>query len=243
LRTAFIIASFKELDTLPLLLIDLTKYLDKSDFIVIADDSPDEFRPRIEEFCNSIFQGLETKYLISYGDTKSGRGNAVRRGIREALGTYPEIEFVIEMDADSSHQPKDIIALRNLESEADLIIGSRYLPASQIIGWPLSRRIFSKLLNLIIPKILGIKITDITNGLRRYKAESAKLFLMVEPKNLGFTYLSEQALILHRQGKSIEEIQTTFVNRTVGKSTVTYKEIVSSLRGMFELLKTNRRDH
>ena len=243
MRTALIVASFKELETLPLLLKDLTKYLDKSDLVVIADDSPSEFRPRIEEFCKLIFQDLETKYLISYGDTKSGRGNAIRRGIREALSAYPEIEFVIEMDADSSLQPKDIIALRNIESEADFIIGSRYLSTSQIIGWPLSRRIFSKILNLIIPRMLGIKITDITNGLRRYRSESAKLFLLIEPKNLGFTYLSEQALILHHEGKCIEEIQTTFVNRTVGKSTVTYREIISSLRGIFELVKTNRKGH
>ena len=232
-----------ELEALPLLLKNLSDFLDESDIVVIADDSPLEYRGEIEKSCISIFENSKTKFLLSYGYKKSGRGNAIRRGMRSALEEYPEIEYVIEMDADSSHQPSDIVNLRNLSSEADLIIGSRYLPNSRIVGWPISRRIFSRILNLVIPRILNIDINDITNGLRRYKAESAKLFLDIEPKNLGFTYLSEQALILDRAGKQIEEFPTTFVNRTVGKSTVTYKEVVSSLRGIITLIKSERHNY
>lgn len=240
MKTALIIASYKEVDALPILLKDLVEFLDESDVVAIADDSPLEFRSRIQKECEDIFQNSKASLLLSFGDIKSGRGNAIRRGIKMALDKYPDAEYVIEMDADSSHQPTDIENIRGVISEADLIIGSRYLKTSKIIGWPLSRRVFSKSLNLLIPRLLGISVKDITNGLRRYKTQSAKLFLDAEPKNLGFTYLSEQALILHRAGCLIEEIPTTFVNRTVGKSTVTHKEIASSLRGIFELVKSNR---
>jgi dolichol-phosphate mannosyltransferase len=240
LKNALIIASYKEVDALPILLKELVEFLDESDVVVIADDSPTEFRTRLQNDCESVFQNSKSSFLLSFGETKSGRGNAVRRGMGMALDKYPEIKFVIEMDADSSHQPADIQNVRNSISEADLIIGSRYLKASKIIGWPLSRRIFSRTLNLLIPRLLGIDVKDITNGLRRYKTRSAELFLAAEPKNSGFTYLSEQALILHRAGCLIEEVPTTFVNRTIGKSTVTYKEIISSLRGIFQLVKSNR---
>ena len=193
MKTALVIASYKEIETLPILLEELVKFLNQTDLIVIADDSPSELRPLLEIQCSRILENSGIKSIFSYGQTKSGRGNAIRRGMAEALKLYPDIKYILEMDADSSHQPKDIEYLRDMNSDSDLIIGSRYIYGSEIIGWPISRRFFSKCLNLIIPRILNLKVKDVTNGLRRYTAESAQLILSVEPRNSGFTYLSEQA--------------------------------------------------
>ena len=116
------------------------------------------------------------------------------------------------------------------------MIGSRYLSTSAIIGWPRSRRIFSLVLNLLIPKILKIDITDATNGLRRYNKNAVRKLLMFEIQNTGFIYLSEQILILARNGCTISETPIVFVNRTIGSSSVTWRDVRSSFFGLFYLV-------
>jgi dolichol-phosphate mannosyltransferase len=146
-----------------------------------------------------------------------------------------EIEYVVECDADSSHRVEDVIAIARSNSLSDVLIGSRYLLASAIIGWPRSRQIFSRLINLLIPKILKIDVTDATNGLRRYNKNAITKLLMFEIKNTGFIYLSEQILILARNGCKISELPIIFVNRTIGSSSVTWRDVRSSLFGLFHL--------
>ena len=237
-KNAFIIASYKEYETLPLLLLELVAFLNEDDVVVIADDSPVEDRYLFETRCRKILEDKSIDYLLSFSDEKGGRGMAVRRGMELSLKKFPELMYLFEMDADSSHQPQDIKALKYSQSNADLIIGSRYMSDSKIIGWPLTRRIFSKMLNLLIPRIFDLKINDVTNGLRKYKTGAAKYFLHQTPVNSGFIYLTEQVLILKSNDCTFDEIPTTFVNRTVGKSTVTYKEVFLSLFGIFNLFKS-----
>ena len=107
---------------------------------------------------------------------------------------------------------------------------------SSIIGWPIPRRVFSKILNSVIPFMLNVPITDITNGLRRYTPQALRQILLQEPINTGFTYLSEQAFVLHVSQLKIDEIPIIFVERIAGHSTVTWKEILTSLRGILYLL-------
>jgi dolichol-phosphate mannosyltransferase len=118
-----------------------------------------------------------------------------------------------------------------------MLIGSRYLKESAIENWPLLRRIFSKILNSLIPVLLNINVTDITNGLRRYNNQSVDLILNFKQLSFGFTYLSEQALIVRAKNLKILEIPITFINRSRGNSTVGLKEIYSSIQGVFLLLK------
>jgi dolichol-phosphate mannosyltransferase len=169
-------------------------------------------------------------------DKKLGRGAAVRRGMLSCQKYFPNLEYFIECDADGSHQVSDIIKLKDYPSKVDLVIGSRYLPTSQIIGWSVQRKIFSRLLNFVIPRLLRVSIKDITNGLRRYSPEAIEHILKVKPLNSGFTYLSEQIVIVHTKGLSILELPIIFIDRVSGKSTVTYKEIFNSIKGVLLLL-------
>jgi dolichol-phosphate mannosyltransferase len=156
--------------------------------------------------------------------------------MKMALELYPRVKFIIECDADGSHRVEDILKLMQSENTADLIIGSRYLDESQIIGWPVSRRIFSFCLNILIPKLVHVPVQDITNGLRRYTTDTTRKILENPQRNLGFIYLSEQAIIVERSGLSISEIPITFIDRTLGKSTVTWREIYGSIVGITQLI-------
>jgi dolichol-phosphate mannosyltransferase len=154
----------------------------------------------------------------------------------KALNDYPEAKFIVECDADGSHRAIDILKIKNSETVADLLIGSRYLPSSKIIGWPMSRRIFSWILNNSIPRVIFVEVHDITNGLRRYSREAVRQILSNPQMNTGFVYLSEQAVVLKKRGMKISEEPIIFVDRTLGTSTVTWRELTNSLLGIARLV-------
>ena len=88
----------------------------------------------------------------------------------------------------------------------------------------------------MIPFVLNVPIKDITNGLRRYTPQALHQILLQEPINKGFTYLSEQAFVIHSSQLKLAEIPIIFVERVAGRSTVTWKEILTSLRGVLHLI-------
>ena len=239
----FVIAipSYNEVAALPILIKKLSLSLNPDDAVLILDDSSIDNKIKIQSLTREVFIGSKGILLFSNSDEKLGRGSAVRRGMQFCKKHFPNLQYFIECDADGSHQVSDVIKLRDHQSEIDLVIGSRYLPKSQIIGWSVQRRIFSRLLNFIIPKMLGIPVKDITNGLRRYSPKAIDYILKVKQLNNGFTYLSEQIFIVHTKGLSILELPIIFIDRVSGKSTVTYKEVINSIKGILLLFIYKKR--
>jgi len=239
----FVIAipSYNEIAALPILIKKLSLSLNPDDAVLILDDSSIDNKIKIQSLTREVFIGSKGILLFSNSDEKLGRGSAVRRGMQFCKKHFPNLQYFIECDADGSHQVSDVIKLRDHQSEIDLVIGSRYLPKSQIIGWSVQRRIFSRLLNFIIPKMLGIPVKDITNGLRRYSPKAIDYILKVKQLNNGFTYLSEQIFIVHTKGLSILELPIIFIDRVSGKSTVTYKEVINSIKGILLLFIYKKR--
>lgn len=239
--TAIIIPSYNETLALPELLEKIKKGLNNLDAIIVMDDSSKEISEQIERKCREVVKDSEFVFLFDNSGFKSGRGAAVRRGITIALAEFPNVKSILECDADGSHQPEDILKIKNSSSTADLLVGSRYLKSSQILGWPVSRRIFSWFLNKSIPKLTGVLLNDITNGLRRYSKNAAIATLSEIQENKGFIYLSEQAILIDKAGLTISEEPIIFVDRTLGTSTVTWREIFNSLHGIISLILTKRK--
>jgi dolichol-phosphate mannosyltransferase len=144
-------------------------------------------------------------------------------------------EYFLESDADGSHDlqgMRDVIATL---SENEFVIGSRYLPESRIIGWPISRRLFSRMINLSLRFLFGLRTHDFTNGLRGYSRRSVLEILASGQMNTGFIYLTEQILILNRVGIKPIEIPITFIDREKGESSVTHRELLDSAVGVVSL--------
>jgi dolichol-phosphate mannosyltransferase len=232
---AIIIPSYNEQEALPSLLKKLVLGLSAKDSIIVVDDSETTVSQRINELCLEILDSASCHFSFVATGSKGGRGAAVRKGMIFADNTFPNLQFVLECDADESHRAEDILKILRLTSNSDLVIGSRYMKESAIRGWPISRRIFSFFLNVTIPRIVGIKITDITNGLRRYSRSAYKTVICTTPINAGFIYLTEQAVLVSDANLSISEVPITFENRVLGQSTVTSKEILDSLKGIIGL--------
>jgi dolichol-phosphate mannosyltransferase len=237
IKNIIAIPSYNEIDALPGLIFNISRKLSSEDLIIILDDSDYVVSKKLEDSVKINFKNSKGQLVFLNFGKKNGRGAAIRKGMELSRIYFPKFKYFIECDADESHQVADILKIKNYSVDCDMLIGSRYLKESAIENWPLLRRIFSKILNSLIPVLLNINVTDITNGLRRYNNQSVDLILNFKQLNFGFTYLSEQALIVRAKNLKILEIPITFVNRNRGNSTVGLREIYSSIQGVFLLLK------
>ena len=148
------------------------------------------------------------------------------------------------MDADFSHRPIELKKNIKLfkKKNYDLLISSRYLKNSKIINWPISRKIFSKLSNILAQLMLRVNVSDYTNGFRIYSSNAVNIILNKCGKiGDGFIILSEFLLALNINELRIGETNTIFVNRTRGESSVNFKLIVNSFVGLIKLFIIKKR--
>ena len=232
---AFIFPTYNESLTLPKTLKQLEPYLSEKDLVIVADDSNVKERSLIEK---EVL--MYSNAILLCGDHKGGRGAAVWRGMEWIMHNRPDVTHVVEADCDGSHRVSDIIQLTNVDENMAFVIGSRYLSTSKIIGWSASRKFLSSILNKVIPRLLKLQVSDITNGLRRYSMNAVKHLVATKPENRGFIYLSEQALVLKAQGISANEIPIIFEPRFAGESSVTKKDLLDSLKGLGIILNMRK---
>ena len=226
-----IIPTYNEEDNIIYLIKDIFKYVPKS-IITIVDDSKNNL-------ILSLIKKENFKKKVNYFHRKNsrGRGSAVLFGFKKVIKNNVKQTF-IEMDADFSHKPSEL--RKNIKkfnkNKNDLLIASRYLPKSKILNWSFSRRIFSKLSNILAKKILKINVSDYTNGFRIYSKEAINLIIKKCGKiGDGFIVLSEILLIIDLNNLKINEVSSTFINRKRGESSVNIKLIMQSLYGLIKL--------
>jgi len=206
-----IIPTYNEKENILSLIISIKKFIPKA-IIIIVDDTPNNNDIGILIKKNKI-----SRVLYFHRKNSKGRGSAVLYGLKFFFKNNVN-QIFIEMDADFSHSPKELI--RNLnyfkKNKLDLLISSRYLKDSSIINWPLSRRLFSKLSNILAYLILRINVSDYTNGFRIYSNKSIKIILN-KCGNIGdgFIILSEILLAININKLKIGEIHSKLVNRLI----------------------------
>lgn len=228
MRVAVIIPTYNErqnIEALVKCILDLGLYIK---IIIVDDNSPDG--------TGEIFEVLASQYSdvhIIHRDKKKGRGSACIEGFKYALGM--EVDCILEMDADFSHDPQSIPKFIEKMTEADVVIGSRYLKESRIIGWGLYRPVFSRWANVYARFFLRIPITDYTNGYRCYRKEALAKIDFARINATGYIVLSEMAYQFYKKGARFTEIPIVFVNRRRGLSNLTWKEIISAFLAILRL--------
>lgn len=224
---AVVIPTYNEKRNIGLLIDSIFKIL-ASCQIVVVDDSEDD----TGKFLDQI-QRLNKQLYVIHGKDKGGRGAAVVRGIKQALQNK-KIKYIIEMDADFSHDPKELPKMLEAIKTSDVVIGSRYIPGSKIIDWPVNRRTFSRIANFFASLILLIPITDYTNGYRCYRREVLENINLNSIKTKGFFVLSDMAYRIHKKGYTFKEVPSIFLNRKREKSNFNLSEVFEAF---FTLLK------
>lgn len=225
---AIVIPAYKEHENIPILLTHILKHVPEANVIVV-DDSPKHEALQLTQ--SRLKKG---KVTIINRAQKLGRQSAVIFGFKNGLKNK-KTDYFFEMDADLSHNPHECQKLLKEIGKADLVIGSRYLPQSKILRWPLRRIVLSRLINVFLNILLGLDLTDYTNGFRLYNRYAVEFLTSIELKETGFIGLSEIAYKLKKKGFVIKEVPTSFTDRTHGKSSANFKEHITSLYGALRI--------
>ncbi len=201
--------------------------------VLVVDDSPnDQTSTAAQQVISRLaLSNPNVDYQIIKRAGGTGRASAVRAGFK--LLAQREFDYVIEMDTDGSHPPEQLPELINtaIKESADIVICSRDLPGSKIIGWPIERKILHFLANFSCRVLLKLGIRDYMNAYRIYSQRAVKVTLEEAGKiSTGFWAFGESLVqIKARQGK-VKEIPTVFTNRVHGESKVEAKVIWGCLK-------------
>ena len=228
-----LLATYCEATNIERLIVEIEGLPINSLILVVDDSSPDGTADLVNR--------LQKKYpniLLTVRQGKFGLGTAITDGFKTFLSLKNPPKKVIVMDADFSHNPKDIPALLSHLNLGDgLVIGSRYCKGGRIVGWSLTRRIISRIANTVAISMVRLKLDDCTSGFRCYSI----LFLKAAICNLHSTTYEiqiETAKQARIRGFGIKEVPVLFVNRKRGKSKMSASEIRGFVSYLFKAIIT-----
>ena len=224
-----IIPTYNEVKNIGMLLKQLRALLPKAILIVVDGHSQDKTVVEVKQLIKK-----DKQIIIFEQKHKQGRGHAVLLGISQAL-KFGQVRYLVEMDADLSHQVSDLPKLLSPCSNKTVVIASRYIKGAKIVNWPKWRLQQSRLANRLISYVLGLGLKDNTNGFRCYSRQAAKTLVKHHYLSRGFMTLSEMAYVLINNGFMLKEIPSTFVDRRFGKSSAGYKELFMSLVNLIQI--------
>ena len=184
------------------------------DILVIDDNSPDGTAAIVE---GMILERPDRIHIIKRTG-KLGLGTAYITGFKWAL--QHGYDFVIEMDADFSHRPQDLIPLQAAcaTGGADLSIGSRYITGVNVVNWPMGRVLMSYSASAYVRLITGMKVHDTTAGFVCYRREVLEAIDLDNIEFKGYAFQIEMKFTAFKMGFKIKEVPIIFVNRVLGTS-------------------------
>ena len=186
------------------------------DILIIDDNSPDGTADLVKNM-----QSNHPNLYIIEREGKLGLGTAYISGFKWAL--EKDYSFIYEMDADFSHDPRDLIRLYKAckEEGADLAIGSRYISGVNVVNWPLSRVLMSYFASIYVRIITGMKIMDTTAGFKCYKREVLESIQPDKIRSVGYGFQIEMKFTAWKLGYKIVEVPIIFTDRKMGASKMT----------------------
>ncbi len=192
------------------------------DILVIDDNSPDGTSDIVAKFAES----RNDIFLITR-EGKLGLGTAYIEGFKWAIQNNYDI--VIQMDADLSHDPKDLPRMLQAIKDYDLVIGSRYIDGVNVINWPMSRLLLSYFANIYSRIVTGLPIYDSTGGFKCYSINVLKNMPYKFIKSEGYSFQIETTFYSWINKYNIKEIPIIFTDRTIGESKMNKKIIYEAV--------------
>ncbi len=228
--TIIVIPTYNERDNIVNLINDIfAQPIENLKVIVVDDNSPDKTATLVTG-AQSIYSNL---FLIKRYN-KLGLGSAYIAGFKKAL--VLGADFIIEMDADFSHDPKDLSRLiENCVGGFHLTIGSRKIKGGKIIGWNWRRKLMSAGAMFLARLVLGLRAKDVTSGFRCYRREVLKKIKLDDIKSNGYAFQEEMLYRTQKNKFQIKEIPVTFSDRKLGQSKLSKKDILEFFIIIFKL--------
>ena len=222
-RALIIVPTYNERENVEDVAVRFLEPLDDTELLFVDDNSPDgtgEILDRLAENSDRIH--------VLHREGKLGLGTAYREGFAWGLERY--YDYLLEMDADFSHDPKYLPDMLALAKEgADMVVGSRYVKGGGTVNWGLGRQMISRAGGFYARTILGLPVSDPTSGFACYRRSTLEAINLEEISSNGYSFQIEMKYRVHLAGLTITELPIVFEDRRVGQSKMSKDIMVEAM--------------
>jgi dolichol-phosphate mannosyltransferase len=211
-RALVIIPTYNEHENLPRIVPQILEQDPRLEVLVVDDGSPDGTGELADALATA-----DARVHVLHRAGKLGLGTAYVMGFRWAL--EQAYDYVFEMDADFSHDPKHLPQFLSEIQDADLVVGSRYLKRNvTVVNWPMSRLMLSYFANEYARVVTGLKLWDSTGGFKCYRRRVLEAVALDRVRSNGYSFQIEMSFRAWRKGFRLKEIGIVFTDRSQGQS-------------------------
>ena len=228
MKILIIIPTYNELENLPKLLPEVLSKDENINVLIVDDNSPDGTAGFVERQMK-----VDNRIHLIKRQSKQGLGTAYIAGFKYALQNHFQIIF--EMDADFSHDPKEIPRFLDEIKNSDVVLGSRYINGVNVINWPLRRLLLSSFANLYTRIITGLPVHDATGGYKCFNRKVLEAIDLDRVKSNGYAFQIEMTFKAWKKGFKVKEIPIIFVDRVKGKSKMSKKIVREAVTMVWKL--------
>lgn len=223
------VPTYNEKDNLEPITSAILKAEPRVDILVVDDNSPDGTGKLADELA-----AKEPRIRVLHREKKEGLGRAYLAAFKWALNEG--YEYILEMDADFSHDPRYLpVLLNEAEAGADLVLGSRYVEGGGTVNWGVGRQIISKGGSLYARTILGVGIRDLTGGFKCFRRHVLEALNLDSIQTSGYGFQIEMTYRALKRGFNVKEVPIVFEDRRVGQSKMSRKIFLEAFLNVWKL--------
>lgn len=229
--TLVIIPTFNEKENIEKIIHKVFSLTKDFEILVVDDNSPDGTSYIVEE----LMEEYQGELHLEKREGKNGLGTAYIHGFKWALAR--NYEYVIEMDADFSHNPDDLERLYNacVVDKADVSIGSRYIQGINVVNWPMQRVLLSFFASKYVRLVTSLPVNDATAGFVCYHRSVLETINLDKIKFVGYAFQIEMKFKAWKYGFKIKEVSVIFTDRTLGVSKMSKSILTEAIFGIIRM--------
>lgn len=227
-KTLVVTPTYNEADNIEQLIGDVLSNGAENHILIVDDNSPDGTASIVERL-----QGNNPRVHLIRRSGKMGLGTAYVEGFKFALSR--NYDFIVEMDADFSHNPKEIPNFLKRMNGCDVVLGSRYSDGVRVVNWPIRRLILSFSANVYTRIITGLPVHDATSGFKCFKRKVLEAIDLENIRSNGYAFQIEMVFLAWKKGFTVCELPITFVDRRSGVSKMSRKIVFEAALMVWKL--------
>ncbi|HEB71965.1 MAG TPA: polyprenol monophosphomannose synthase [Nitrospirae bacterium] len=231
-KSLVIIPTYNEIENIEPLIHKVHGVLPETSILVIDDNSQDGTTEMVEKIKSS-----DSRVDLIRRPGKLGLGTAYIAGFKYAI--EKGYDFIFEMDGDFSHDPAYLPAFLTAAKEADLVIGSRYIPGGGVVNWSFFRKLISIGGSIYSRLILAMPYKDLTGGFKCFRREALMAIPLDDVFSEGYSFQIEMTYRVHKKGMRIREIPIIFKERVGGKSKMSKKIFIEAIFRVWQIKLTS----